>query len=145
MAVGRYLRDRYGARILVTGGPEDGTLVHRVADQIDARPVLGLSLGGLSALLASCQLLVTNDTGPMHLAAAVGTPVVAVFGPENAGRYGPFLPPEKCIIVQHAVDCAPCTLYECTELQHRCMRDLDRVRVFRAIDDLASRLGWSGR
>jgi ADP-heptose:LPS heptosyltransferase len=139
--VGRYLRDRHGGLLVITGGPGDGPLASRVAKATGGHAAIGLSLGGLSALLARCRLLVTNDTGPMHLAAAVGTPVVAIFGPENAGRYGPFLPPERCIVVQERVDCAPCTLHECTEQGHRCMVGLDRARVFEAVDQLAAAVG----
>jgi heptosyltransferase-2 len=81
----------------------------------------------------------------MHLAAAAGTPVMAIFGPENALRYGPFLPADKREIVQNLVSCSPCTLYECIAEHHRCLKNLEPPRVFAAIDALANRIGLDRR
>lgn len=66
----------------------------------------GTTLGQLGALLQQCRLLISNDSAPMHLAVAVGTPVVAIFGPSHPDMYGPYDP--KSVAVYHPVDCSPC-------------------------------------
>ncbi len=60
----------------------------------------------LAAILERCRLLITGDTGPMHLAAFVGTPIVAIFGPSDPIRYAPLASPHR--VVQIDLPCAPC-------------------------------------
>jgi len=67
----------------------------------------------LMALLKLCRVLLTNDTGPMHMACAVGTPSVAVFGPSDPGRYfsgGSGQPGTRHVVVREELWCAPCNL-----------------------------------
>src|SRR5690606_7443429 len=84
-----------GARIVFTGAPEDAPLVDAALARARELGAPAASISGgtdlvqLAALLGQCRALVTGDTGPMHLAAAVGTPVVAIFGPSMPWRYGP--------------------------------------------------------
>jgi ADP-heptose:LPS heptosyltransferase len=79
---------------------------------LSARGVPTLRLQGstdlvvLAALLQQCRALITGDTGPMHLAAAVGTPVLAVFGPSMPWRYGPLVEPNRVVRVD--LPCSPC-------------------------------------
>ena len=68
----------------------------------------------LAALLERSALLLTNDSGPMHLAAAVGTPLVAVFGPTNPSRTGPYS--DRAVVVNSAAHCAPCYRRQCDRL-----------------------------
>jgi ADP-heptose:LPS heptosyltransferase len=75
-------------------------------DPVSATEIIGLDLVTLSAVLESLDLLVTGDTGPMHLAAAVDTPVVALFGPSNPARYGPQASRQR--VVRIDLPCAPC-------------------------------------
>jgi heptosyltransferase-2 len=70
------------------------------------------------ALLASCAFLVTNDSGPMHIGAAFGVPVVAIFGPTDWRKTSPWT--ERAKIVRVDVDCSPCHLREC-DRGHECM------------------------
>jgi ADP-heptose:LPS heptosyltransferase len=67
-----------------------------------------MGLVELAGLLASLDLLVTGDTGPMHLASAVGTPLVALFGPADPRRYGPLSPRQHVLRVD--LPCSPCGL-----------------------------------
>jgi ADP-heptose:LPS heptosyltransferase len=81
-----------GARPVVTGGPEERLLAEAVAAASRARPAVAagrLGLGALAALLQRAALLVTNDSGPMHVAAAAGCPLVALFGPTDPRAFGP--------------------------------------------------------
>ena len=90
--VGDSLSEQVGARVLITGSRDEMDVARAVASEMrePARVVAGrTSLGGLAALLGRAQLLVTNDTGPSHLAAAIGVPSVVLFGPTEPGRWAP--------------------------------------------------------
>lgn len=84
--LGLHLGARPGLRVLVNGGPGEHELVARMAAQAPvmiALPALGLTLGTLKAVIRRAALLVTNDTGPRHIAAAFGVPTVTLFGPTD--------------------------------------------------------------
>jgi heptosyltransferase-2 len=124
-----------GASIVLAGGPGDREALARFRAALRA-PVAGdltsLPVEGLAAGLASVDLLVACDSGPVHLAGAVGTPAVAVFGPTSPERWGP-LPPGR--VVRLPVDCAPCSNHggaRCPEGHHRCMEDLPAEAVIDA-------------
>jgi ADP-heptose:LPS heptosyltransferase len=109
-AVAARLADARGAAIVSTGAPGDRTLVSALRTALQPRPVIDASsASGLleaAAVLARLDLLVTGDTGPMHLAWAVGTPVVAVFGPSDPARYAPRGPFDR--VVRLELPCSPC-------------------------------------
>jgi 3-deoxy-D-manno-octulosonic-acid transferase/heptosyltransferase-1 len=128
--VGDRLARETGAALVFTGGPGDGPAVSRVRDRMTARSV-DLSgqtnLRELAALLRRVRLLVTTDTGPMHLAAAVGTPTVALFGPTAPWRTGPY--GEGHAVVRKGLECSPCFKRVCP-LGHRgCMEWLGAGEV----------------
>lgn len=108
-AVGRSLAAR-GLSIAVVAGPGEEALAEQVRERMQAPAAL---LGGipspreLAATLRRCRLFVGNDSGVMHCAAAVGVPVVAVFGLSNAGAWGPY-PPERHRVVRLDLPCSPC-------------------------------------
>jgi lipopolysaccharide heptosyltransferase I len=92
------------------------------------------SVGLLAALIARARLCVTNDSGPMHIAVALGTPVVSVFGPTNPVRTGPYRHPES--VVRSGIACSPCyirTLRRCPN-GHRCLAELPPAPVIAAVD-----------
>jgi heptosyltransferase II len=76
------------------------------------------AIADLAALLSRCQLFVGNDSGAMHVAAAVGLPVVAIFGPTDPNGTAPVTP--RCTVVQEKPYCSPCFLRRCP-IDHRCM------------------------
>lgn len=108
--VGRALAAEAGTTLVLTGGPGDRAMVDQVRRALGDRPVIdaagALSLPATAALLARLDVLITGDTGPMHLAAAVGTPVVALFGPSDPRRYGPLAARQRVLRVQ--LPCSPC-------------------------------------
>jgi ADP-heptose:LPS heptosyltransferase len=109
-AVGRRLAHDRGATIVLTGSPSDRPLVDRVRAELgDVRVVDAagvLDLPALAALVGALDLFVTGDTGPMHLAAAMDTPVVALFGPSHVERYGPLAARRRILRVD--LYCSPC-------------------------------------
>jgi heptosyltransferase-2 len=93
------------------------------------------TLAELIAELRRCDLLLTNDTGTMHLAAWLGVPVVAIFGSTDPDLTGPLAPPERVKILRHQVVCSPCFLPECP-LDLRCMKVVGAAEAADAILDL---------
>lgn len=135
-----------GARIVVTGSAQDTPLAAEIAaaardagtpDIIDATGKL--TLLATAALLRRAQLVVSNDSAPLHLASAMNTPTVALFGPTvPAFGFGPLA--EQRAIVQHeTLPCRPCDAHgpqQCPLGHWRCMRQVDADRVARTVDDL---------
>ena len=137
--VARRLIDSRGATIVLTGGPGDAGLVETVKAALPVNRVVdGSRLSNLltvAALLERCDLLVTGDTGPMHLAGAVGTPVVAVFGPSDPKRYAPRGSRDR--IVRIDLPCAPCNRIRlpperCTGRVPDCLAAISTDHVFDA-------------
>ena len=99
----------------------------------------GADLLTLAAVLSRLSLCVTPDTGPMHIAAAVGTPVVAVFGPSSPERWGPLS--LDCRIVRVDLPCSPCNRIRnppsrCRGHTPDCLEDIGALRVIDAADSL---------
>ena len=82
----------------------------------------------LAALVDLANQVVCHDSGPLHIAAALGKPTVAIFGPTNWLRTGPYGP--TAVVVSHPIQCAPCYRRECPDKHHNCLRQLDVDRVF---------------
>lgn len=133
---GDALAESCGLRIVLVGSRRETPLLEAVAGTL-RRP--GLVLGGrtdlpaLAALLRRSRLLLTNDTGAMHVAAAVGAPVLAVFGPTDAEATGPLS--GRARIIRRPVPCSPCLLRECP-IDHRCMEAVTVDEVVAAATEL---------
>jgi heptosyltransferase-2 len=127
-----------GARIALVGGAAERPIGEAIAAQMraPARVLCGeTTVPELVGVLARLRLLVTNDSGPMHLAAALGVPVVAVFGPTDWRETHPV--GDGHSIVREPVYCSPCGLRECP-IDHRCMR---RVTVDRVLAETGPHWG----
>jgi heptosyltransferase-2 len=118
-----------GAAVAIFGSPSERELCQSVADAIQApaRNFAGeTSLGEFIELAAACRAYLTNDSGAMHIASALGVPTVAVFGATNHAATGPTGPLAR--VVREAVECSPCLLRECP-IDHRCMTRVEAARV----------------
>ena len=127
-----------GLRSLVVGSAEESGLVHAVASPAGdgAVPLAGeLSLGTLAALIALARVFIGNDSGLSHLAAAMDTPVVALFGPTEPDRTGPRAPGNLAVV--RPIACRPCPLYftrdRCIRGHNYCMDLLEVDAVFEAV------------
>lgn len=122
-AVAQVLAETPGVRVILTGSKAEQDLAVEVAYRASWR-VANLagqtSLGGLGALIARMGLLVTGDSGPAHLANAVGTKSVVIFGPTDPGRWGP-LDRQRHRVVHKPASCSPCTHRVCPT-DHRCLK-----------------------
>lgn len=98
--LGNQLKEKYDCQIILFGSPGDLGLVRKITSQMHSNPLIAAgktSLQGLAALIKECNLFISGDTGPLHMAVAVGTPVVALFGPTDYHRSGPY--GEKKVII----------------------------------------------
>ena len=141
-AAGRSLAARGGVRIVVTGGADEHELVRDVCAQIGA-PAIDLcgqlDLGAFAALVARAPLVITNNTGPAHVAAAMSTPVVVLYALTNP-QHTPWQVP--CRVLSHDVPCRNCFKSVCPETHHNCLRLVPPTAVAdAALDLLQSRCG----
>ncbi len=132
--------------LLVTGGPEERKLAEEVARAAGGQVVTatGRPLMELAALIGSCRVFITNDTGAMHIAAAQDVPVVALFGQTNVHRYRPRMDPRRCVVLKQPAEvCTEATFVAETQECRRhscpsgeCMRSIS----FESVSDAAERL-----
>jgi heptosyltransferase-2 len=122
--------------VVIVGANGEEALGQSIAARMSVKPVLmagATTVAELMGIIRRCRLFVTNDTGPMHIAAAFGVPVAAIFGPTDWVRTAPF--GAQHAVIRHPVDCAPCLLRECP-IDHRCMTGIGVEQVV----DAATRL-----
>jgi heptosyltransferase II len=123
------------ARVVIIGGQEDVALAGEITVHASSRPV---NLAGtttllqLGAILKRCNLLVTGDTGPMHMATAVDTPVVALFGAADPSRTGPVGEGHR-VIQAEGISCVPCRSRHCSSSRYlECMERITVDEVYHA-------------
>ncbi len=132
--LGKRLVKKWRASVLLFGKAEEKPIAQEILRHLGEG---GIDLTGqtgllqLAALLENCRLLATNDTGTMHLAAAAGTPVVALFGPTDPVTTGPW--GEGHRVVRKKVSCSPCLKRICPT-DHRCMKDISVEEVEEIMD-----------
>lgn len=113
------LAEGVGARIVLLGGPSETGVARSIESMMQNKPINlsgRLNLDDLAYVLSKLDLLITNDSGPMHMAAALGVPLVAVFGPEDPARLGPCTDPRFYRIVSGFVPCSPCKKSTCDSM-----------------------------
>jgi lipopolysaccharide heptosyltransferase II len=135
-AVARRLSEERGCQIVLTGSSGERELVESVRSAMGtpSHSLAGdLDLADLAALLARADLLVANNTGPVHVAAAVGTPVVDLYALTNP-QHTPWMVP--CRVLSHDVACRWCYKSVCPEGHHHCLRLVDAGEAYRAACEL---------
>ena len=149
--LGLRLVSQHGATIVLTGSAADRALVAPVAATLNRGEVVNLAgeldLPSLAAVLEQLDVFISGDTGPMHIAAAVGTPVVAVFGPSDPVRYGPIHPIHRVVRVD--LPCSPCNRIRlppkrCAGHTPDCLTGVDPEMVYRAVERTLDRTGRPG-
>lgn len=129
------IQRRTGCRWLIFGLAAEKEMATRIAAKIEGSVDLAgaTSLAELCAALKLCRVLLTNDSGPMHVAAAVGTPVVVPFGSTSPELTGPGLPSDpRHQILRAGVPCSPCFLRQCP-IDFRCMTSISVESVVEAV------------
>lgn len=140
-AIGDRLAQHFNANVLIFGGPKEAALVQIVTNLMNAQaiPFAGnLQVRQLAACLEKCDLFLTNDTGPMHIAAAVGTPTVSLFGPGNHIRFQPLGTLHQTI--RHAVPCSPCKQFTDKCKDNICMKGIGVDEVWHSISRVLAKV-----
>ena len=136
-------RDRQ-VSVVIFGAKGEEQLGQDIAARLSSRSLVlsgATTIRELMAAVKRCDVLLTNDTGPMHIASAFQVPVVAIFGPTDWRTTSPF--GKAHTIVREPVDCAPCMLRECP-IDHRCMTRVTVDQVYDAATKQLTRLGVRG-
>ena len=133
------IQQRTNCAWILCGGKSDATITRQIASQFPSSNSHLLNLAGkttlreLMVLLKLCRVLLTNDTGPMHVAAALGTPLVVPFGSTSPELTGPGLPDDaRNYLIKSDAPCSPCFLRECP-IDFRCMNGISVERVVEAV------------
>lgn len=135
------IAERYKAQIVILWGPAEQGTAQEVQAQMHYAPAIPppTTLKQLGALLKRCRFLVSNDSGPMHIAAAVGIPVLGIYGPTNPHLQGPF-GRGHVVVRNEGLDCLGCNLVKCP-IGHPCMLELEVETVLDAVDQLIKKNG----
>jgi heptosyltransferase-2 len=128
--LGDRLIEELQAEVILIGSAAEVDVSHAVSRQMRKQPVVltgRTDLAQLVAVLSQVDLLVSNDTGPAHIASALGRPTLVIFGPTNPLTTRPFSPYGQ--VLRQPPDCAPCMLRDCP-IDHRCMTAITPADVF---------------
>lgn len=128
--------------IIIFGGPNEVEMAQEIEDNLISLGIKNYTnLAGktdiqeLCATIAGCSLFLTNDSGPMHVAAAYQVPTVAVFGPTKYKETSQWMN-EKSMIVRKEMECSPCMKRECPLGHHECMKNITSTEVIQVIKSL---------
>lgn len=130
-------------QVLLIGSADEADVTQAVTSRMQQQPIVltgKTSLDQITAVLSLVDLVVTNDTGPAHIAAALGRPTLVIFGPTNPLTTRPFAPEAE--ILRHPPDCAPCMLRDCP-IDHRCMTAITVDEVFEHSHALLKRASFA--
>jgi heptosyltransferase-2 len=122
------------AKVLILGGPGEEKLGHAISAQMKNTALVlsgRLTVRELMTAIKQCNLLITNDSGPMHIAAAFEVPLVAIFGPTDPQTTSPL--GDQSLLLRKPVECSPCLLRKCP-IDHRCMARITVEEVFVAAE-----------
>lgn len=129
--IAEILTKKYKAKIIITGTKGEGWLAEKIGLSASCQIIDScgkLSLTQLAALIKRCNLYISNDTGPMHIANALGTPLLAIIGPGRV-KLAPYQE-KNCIILKKQVECAPCYKFHCRDM--RCLKNITPDEVIGA-------------
>lgn len=131
------IHTRFRAQILIFGGPEDQRLGEKLSQHMQAKPINlagSTTLEEAMALIGNCSLFISNDSGLMHVAAALDVPLIALFGSTNPITTGPCSQFSR--VIQTSEPCGPCLKKTCPEGHLNCMRSIDVDTVFSIVEEI---------
>ncbi len=142
--ISRLIKEQNG-RVVLFGGRSEVEIAEEIMSEIqaanadtDTSRILSMSgktsLRELAAFIAECDAFITNDSGPMHMASALGVPIAAIFGSTNKGTTGPFGAGHR--IISSDADCSPCMERECPEKHLKCMTEITADDVYNAVTEI---------
>ncbi len=132
-SLARKLLDR-GVAVWILGGPGEKAMAADIVGDTAARDLTGEDLRDAIVALACATTAVSNDSGLLHVAAALGTPAIGIFGPTSPWHWAPLNPLAGTIETATKLDCRPCHKPDCRLVHHRCMRDIAPDQVISAVE-----------
>ena len=140
----RVLEDTIDARILLFGSAGEKEMIEELAGGLGSRVTVAAgktTVKQVAALIEKCDMLICNDSGLMHVAVAVGTPVIAIYGPTDIRRTAPL--GAEHLVIRHELPCSPCFRLEGDEQihlcpHHDCLMSITTAEVVRAVADRAA-------
>ena len=136
-AVANQLAEEFGVGVIVTGTAAERRVVEAVVEGIDngATALTGATLSQVAAILERGELVIGADSGILHLAVAVGTPTIAMYGPVDSKTFGPWGDPVRHVVVKSDLACIPCNRLDYTSAElpeHPCIRMIEKATLVRA-------------
>ena len=131
----------YGARVVLTGSQSELPIAEAVTRAMRSRPIVltgQTSIDELAAVLARCDLVLSGDSGPLHMAVALNRPTISVYGPTDPAISGPYpRPGQTAIVLRTGIGCSPCynalSTAECPYGNTDCMHHLTVDRMYQAV------------
>jgi heptosyltransferase-2 len=133
-----------GLAVWVLGGPDEKPLAQEIVGDTAARDLTGRDLRNAILALASASVAVSNDSGLLHVAAALGTPTIGIFGPTSPWHWAPLNPLAATIETASELTCRPCHKPVCRLGHHRCMRDIAPDQVMAATQRALTQVAPAG-
>ena len=135
-AIGDLAAEKYRAGVVIFGGPGEEDIVDNVTGNMSAAVVAikdKMTLGQLGAMIKKCDLFLSNDTGPMHISVAAGTPTIGLFGPGNHIKFQPI--GEKHALIRKDVPCSPCKQFTSKCKDNICMKLITVDEVWEEVSE----------
>jgi len=124
-----------GYAVWIAGGRDEKPLAEAIlASAPAARDLTGLDLGDGALALGEADAAVSNDSGALHMAAAFGTPTLALFGPTDPAAWMPLNKSANALLADEPLDCRPCAAHDCPLGHHKCLVDLAPQAVFAEVE-----------
>lgn len=128
---------QYRAKIIIIGSKDEIPLAHEVAELMDTKPIIAsgmTDLKQLAGILSRASFFITNDSGPMHIAAALGVPLIVIFGASDYRVAYPRGEEKRNIVLYPCISCYPCDKHVCDTIE--CQKEITVDRVLNAVDEL---------
>lgn len=131
------INEKFNITFLILWGPEDHADAIAIHNGLNGKSVIPLQtwFNQMSALIEKCNLIIANDSGPMHVAAALKIPTIGIFGPTDPQKHGPYSK-NSTFVIKEDLDCIICNHLECP-IQHQCMRELPVNKVLESLINIS--------
>lgn len=133
------IQEELGIKVIITGGKKEEEDIGRIISVMKTEPYSLLNkttILQLASLIKRARLFIGNDNGPMHIASAIGTPVIALFGSSDPVIWGPWGDGRKIRVIYKGVDCSPCNHTGCDRGEKNCTRLITVEEVMEAVKDM---------
>jgi len=134
--IANVLVNKFNAKIFILWGKSDEADALKIHSLLGDKSIIApeTTIQELAAMIARCKILIANDSGPMHIATSVGTPVLGLFGPTNPHMQGPFGEKNEWVRLDE-LECIECNLLVCPR-KHECFRDLPVEKILGKVESL---------